>query len=156
MELFDWADPKDISDIFVLGVVGNRYKYILDRHEFDEAGIFFRTFCDNLQNVSEMQRTSFDCDLLFHELTGECRQEEVDRLYSLKLKEFMKFAASEINVQRLIYANERLVSKDVAKTQGCLELFQKTCTSSVWRGTVASERELITMIDKTADERDSQ
>jgi len=43
--------------------------------------------------------------------------------------------------------------KDTAKSKKHLDLFHKSCASSIWAGTVFGEQELIAFTDKIADEK---
>ena len=153
-ELFDWVDEGNIKDALTVGTAGNRYKYLIDRGEIDEARALMRTLCDNPRNLPEMYRMSGNCDLLFHELIGECRQEEIDRIHTKELKRFMKMARSEMSVQRTMYAYAHLVQRDQIKAKEHLDLFNKLCISPVWSGTTICEREMMRLIDSVADGRE--
>ena len=152
-ELYDWVDMNNIDNIFLLGTLGNRYRCLLDKQEFDQARELVQFLLDNTKNISEMQKTSLDCDLLFHELINECRPEELDRLYTKKLKKIIKLAHTDVGVQRILYAYARLALNDTVKAKEHLDLFNKACTRSIFSGTVLCERDMIALIDKIADER---
>ena len=153
--LFDCGDVDNINDIFVLATALNQYKYLLDRQEMDKARALSQVLCSNLHDIFKTQKMSCYCDLLFHEIIGKCRQEEIDRLYTEKLKDYIKLARSDISVQRIIYAYARLVLKDAAQAKACLDLFHKSCACSIWFGTVICEQELIALVDTVANERES-
>jgi hypothetical protein len=147
-ELFDWADVSDIGDMFAFVAVFNHYTYLLDSFELLKARELVRTLSENLQNVPDVYKMQCYCELLFHELIGECRNEEVSRLYTKELKDYIKAACSEINVQRLLYAYACLVLKDEAKSKDCLEMFHKACTMPFQAGLVPGEKALISHINK--------
>ena len=146
-ELFDWVDIDDISNIFVLATALNRYNYLLDKQEMNQARTLMQVLCDSPYNVSKMQKMSCYCELLFHELIGECRQEEIDRLYTKELRVHIKATHSQTDVQRIMYAYARLALKDAALAKEYLDLFDKACAFSIWSGTVLAEQELIAFID---------
>jgi len=148
VEMFDWVDIDNIGDPFTMETAKKRYEYLLDRQEYDEAGKLVKTLCDNQQETPEVIKMPLYCELLFHELIGECRQEEIDRLYDKNLKEFIKGAHLEVVVQRLMYAYACLVLKDAAKAEEHLELFHKACDMSIQSGAVPGEQELIALIDR--------
>ena len=154
-ELFDWADTSDIRDIFVLAAALNQYKYLLDRQEMDKAAALMRALCADLHSVFETQKRSCYCNLLFHELIGECQQEELARLFTRELRAYMEAARSDFCVQRIMYAYARLALKDAAIAKECLDSFHKTCASSIWSGTAIAERELIALVDTIAGEREN-
>lgn len=155
-EVFNWVDIGDIRDIFILATACNQYKYLLDRQELNKARALMQALCDNLHNVSKMQKMSCYFDLFFHALIDdECRQEEMDRLYTKELKDYAKAARSDISVQRIMYAYARLVLKDAAQAKEYLDLFNKTCAFSLWSGTSLVEKGLIALIDTIADNREN-
>ena len=155
VELYDWVDMKNIDSVFILGTLGSQYKCLLDKQEFDQARELVQYLRDTAVNVSEIQKTSFDADILFHELTNECRQEEIDRLYTKKLKGIIKLARTDASVQRVLYAYARLALKDPVKAKEHLNLFNKACTRSIFTGTVLSEQDLVAYIDAVANERET-
>ena len=150
-DFFDWVDTGNITDMFVFGAANFQYSYLLDKQELSDARSLMQTLCDNLQGVPEMHKMSCYCELLFHELIGECRQEEIDRLYDKNLKDYIKAAQSEVSVQRTMYAYARLVSKDADKAKEHLALFHKACTAPFQSGIVPGERALIAFIDAIAE-----
>ena len=152
VELFNWVE-NDSSNVYAIETAYRRYRYILDKQELDQAGEMLRSLYNNLQNISDIQKESFHCDLLFHEMIEGCRQEEIDRLYTKQLQKYMKFTRTEISTQRVLYAYARLVLKDTTKTKEHLDLFNKACTRSIWSGGMHCERDMIALIDKIADER---
>ncbi len=154
VNLFNWVDTEDISDLFVMETACNRYKYLLDRQELSEARALIQALYDNPHSF-DMQKMSCHCELLFHELIGECRQAEIDRLYTEELKNYIKAAHSEISVQRLLYAYARLAIKDDTIAEEHLDLFHKACVMPLQSGLVPGEQELIALIDTLADKRQS-
>jgi hypothetical protein len=146
-ELFDWVDTAKISNPFVFGTACYQYAYLLDKQELGEAMVLMQTLRDNSNDIPDMMKMSLYCDLLFRELIGECRKEEIDRLYDKKLKDYVKAAHYEINVQLLMYAYARLVLKDAAKAKEHLDLFHKACAMPLQSGFVPGGQELIALID---------
>ncbi|GHU49165.1 hypothetical protein FACS1894127_1730 [Clostridia bacterium] len=147
-ELFDWAEiDDDISDIFVFETVCKRYEYLLDRLELGEARALMQILCNNSHSLPDTIKMPCYCELLFHELIGECRQEEIGRLYTKKLQDFIKAVHTEISVQRLMYAYACLVSKDNTKATEYLDSFYNACALTVFSGSVIFEKELIGLID---------
>jgi len=155
-ELFDWVDTGNISDMFVFQTACKRYDYLLDRQKLGEARVLLQTLCDNLHSsVADVQKMSCYGELLFHELIGECRQEEIDRLYTKELKDYIKVTRSETSTLRLMYAYAALAIKDSDKAKEHLDLFNKARAVSIWSGTALGEQELIVLIDTVADKRKS-
>jgi len=153
-KLFDWVDIENICDPFTLDTARNHYNYLLDRQELTEAKILMQTICNNVNNFPEMMKMSLYCEILFHELINECRQEEIERLFDKNLKDYIKAAQSEISVQRVMYAYARLFLKDTKKANEYMSLFDKACTKPFQSAYVSGEQELITLINKIANKRE--
>ena len=150
-ELLDWVVIENIKDPFVFGTACNRYRYLLDRQELNEARTLMQTLSNKLNDLPDVLKLSCHCELLFLELIGECRQEEIDRLYTKELKGYIKAAHAEIEVRRLMYAYSRLVLKDAGKIKENLDLFHKAIAIPIQSGFALGEQELITLIDTIAD-----
>jgi hypothetical protein len=154
-ELFDWVDIDNICDPFALDTARNNYNFLLDRQELIEARKLMQGICNNSHRFPDMMKLSLYCELLFHELMGECRQEEIERLYDKNLKDYIKAAHSEICVQRLMYAYALLFLKDTVKANEYLDLFHKACTKPLQSAFLSGEQELITLINTIADKRNN-
>jgi len=153
VELFDWVDINGIEGVIDFQIVCKRYEYLLARQEMNEAKTLMQALCDNSYRVADVQKVSCYGELLFLELIGECRQEEITRLYTKELKDYIKTAHSELNVLRLMYAYTSLALKDEAKAKEYLDLFNKACAVSIWSGMVRGEQTLMLLIDTIACKR---
>ena len=152
-ELFDWVDTDNINDPLTYETAYYHYKYLLDQQKFSDAKTLLQTLWDDTNNIPEVQKLACQCELLFHELIGDRRQEEIDRLYSEGLKKYIKAAEAELNVQRLMYTYARLYLKNADEAAKQMELFNKACNIPIQAGLARSENELISIIDEIADKR---
>ena len=95
-----------------------------------------------------MYKNEFDCELLFLEIIGERRQEEIERLYTNELKEYIKASKYMISKIRLQYAYEKLVAQDNPNAEKTLKRFESAAAKYPFAGEVESERELIEIVEK--------
>jgi len=149
---FDWVEPEDVDGPMLGSVAILRYHYLLDRQDFAEAEALIKTLLDT-DKLVELHGNELRCERLFLELVGACRAEEVERLYTKKLQDYIKATSIYVSRQRLLYAYARLFTKVPATAAKHLALFEKACTTSGSLGEIPGERELITYVDAIADQR---
>jgi len=142
----------DVNDLYTLAAATLQYDYYMDRGELEKARTFMQALCEKPNQLPETYKLALNCALLFHELIHECREEEVDRLYTEALKNYIEAA----NMHRLSYAYARLVSNDVKKAAEQLDLFQKACEVSTMPGGIPSEQAQIALVDTIADKREKE
>lgn len=87
-------------------------------------------------------------ELLFLELIGPCRQEEVDRLYTNQLKKFMKSVKGYPNTQRTLYAYAVRFSKDEEAARKARNSFEKTLNKYPTLGDIRAEQRLMEVIER--------
>jgi hypothetical protein len=73
--------------------------------------------------------------------------EEIERLYTAKLKKYIKNSKTHLSKHRLMYAYEKLFTEDAEKAAKALKAFNKTCLAYPFAGDIECERELIGIID---------
>ena len=158
VEEFNFLDGIHLNDdqrnhALVIGVETNKFQWLLDRNEFSEAKILAEHLINTTDKMLEIQKSELLCELLFLELIGECRKEEIERIYTSKLKKYIKTASSYVAVQRLLYAYSKLFLHDDAKAAKTLEKFNKACLSYPFAGEISGNREMIELVDVLADKR---
>lgn len=152
-ELYDWVDVERIDNVFVLSAALTQYNSVVDSGDLPAAKALARRLSEGLPDSFATQRLAVRCELLFLELVGECRPEEIDGLYTKALAGYLRAAHADSSVQRLKYAYARLFLGDAAKAAESLAAFRTSSAASVWRGTSRCEEELVALIDAVAEQR---
>jgi len=151
---FEWAKRGDnISDPFALEAALLPYEYLIDKGELEEARAYLQIVRDCMDNELVQYMPAVDLHLMFHELIDECRENEINRFYTADVRKYAKESATSEGVQRVLYAYARLFSKNAEAAKAHLKLFETACRNSANIGGIAGQRELITLIDKIADQR---
>ena len=152
---FDWIDMAHLDDPLVASAAVLRYNYLLDSGELAEARSLLQTLFDTATELPSVIRNELRCELLFHELIHECREEEIDRLYTGALKDYIKITFTYASRQRLLYAYARLFTKDAEQAEAHLELFREACKKSASLGEIPGEQELVALVDEIAEKRET-
>lgn len=126
---------------------GNRYH---DRMEFQKAREIYKSLFSDTPGLLEIYKNELRCELMFCEIIGEGRKEEIEKLYTKSLKKYIKATSSYISRQRLMYAYELLIEKDQHKADERLKAFKKVCRKYPYQGEIEGEREIIGYIEQRA------
>jgi preprotein translocase subunit SecA len=148
-EWYEW--PEDFNNPIAVVSAATRCGVLMDRHDFEGARELYAKLLNEADEIAELQKNVIRCELLFLEIIGQCREEEIKRLYTDELKKYMKSGAFQISKQRTLYAYAKLAEADGAKAAKELEKFNKGCLSYPYEGDLESERELIKIIDGKGD-----
>ena len=127
-----------------------RLSRLCDRHEFEKAKVLTEKLLNTSDDMIALVKNDLICALLFIELIGECRKEEVERLYTKELKDYIKTTSSYPSRQLLLYAYAKLFLQDDTEATKALEKFNKVALSYPFGGEVEGDRELIELVDKLA------
>ncbi|MGE5627368.1 MAG: hypothetical protein ACM3X7_04530 [Solirubrobacterales bacterium] len=146
-ELFQMSDQADLNNplICTLGVF--KFSYLHDKRLFDEAKEMGEYLLVNAPGILEIHKNELRCELLFYEIMGSCRKEEIERLYTPQLINYIKATSSYVSRKRLIYAYALLVEGNVSKAKNELKKFEQTAKTYPYEVEVQAERELLAMID---------
>ena len=130
-------------------LVSNR---LMDLQDFEEAKRVIEHLLAVDSGIIGLHRLLLKMDLLYIELIGEGNAERIEALYTKELKKSFAAMKSSISVQRVGYAYALLYKKDEAEAQGWLALFEKTAKSYPYPKEAESERELIVLAGKRAEQ----
>jgi len=147
-EWFELPDEADINDAVTLATAYYRFCLLTDRHEFEQAKELGEAVLQKTDKMLELYKNEMRCELLFIEIIGECRKDEIDRLYTEELKKYIKATALLVSRQRLLYAYALLVTQDKAEAEKTRKQFEKSCAAHPYKGDAESEREIMNLIDK--------
>ena len=141
------------NNALVINVATQRFDQLIDRHEFIEAKAFGENLFSNAVKMIDIQKNELRCELLFLELIGECRKEEIERLYTADLKKYIKATSMYYTSrQRLLYAYAKLFLNDATEAVHVLTKFNKTCLSYPFDGEIIRDHELIALVDDLANQ----
>jgi hypothetical protein len=147
----EWVEnigiPKDPVTGFLTGL---RCSYLLEKGEFVQLQKYAHEILEaaaDSKGMMELHKNELRCELLFCELIGECRTDEVEKLYTEKLREHIKGLSTHLSRRRLMYAYERLFTKNNVKAEKALTDFEKACLHTPFEGEIAGERELVELVD---------
>ncbi len=118
---------------------------LLDQGRFEEA----RESGEKLLRSGKLlafYKSFVQMELLFLELIGPCRAEEVDRLYDSQMKKFMKTIKGYPNTQRVLYAYAVRFSKEEAAAKKAKANFEKVLKVYPTQGDIRAEEKLMEVI----------
>ena len=130
-----------------------RLNWLFDRHEFEKAKALVENLLKTSDDTVALLKNEFICALLLLELIGECRKEEIERLYTKELENYIKDTSSQATRQLLLYAYAKLFLQNDVQATKALEKFNHAALSHPFSGEIEGSRELIEMVDKLAMER---
>lgn len=120
----------------------------IDEMDFQKAREIGNTMLENSDGLMGIHRNLLCCELLFCEMIGENRKEEVDRLYTKELKKFIKVTAAYLSTIRLMYAYYLFIEQDEEKAEKQLVAFEKASRFYPHECEVKGERELLSYVQK--------
>ncbi len=124
--------------------------YHHSRRDFERAEQVSRYLLEHAPGMLELHRNELRCELLFYEIIGPCRRQEIDALYTGALKKYMQATKIYLSRIRLQYAYELLVLRDEKRAQKTLARFHKAAKSWPYRAEVKTEGELMKLIEQKA------
>jgi len=143
----DWVEGIGVPDDVLVGFLTNlRCGYLLDRGEIEQASDYAKSVIENPGKTLELHLNELRGEVLFYELIGLCRPEEIEKMYTKELQAHFKQLSTHTPAQRLTYAYELLYKKDEAKASKALANFEKACLNTPFGGEVAGERELVELV----------
>ncbi|MCI9640762.1 MAG: M50 family metallopeptidase [Emergencia sp.] len=117
----------------------------MDEGRFDEAqAAGYKLFSS--PKLLPFYKNFVQMELLFLELIGQCRKEEVDRLYTKQLKKFMKSIKGYPNTQRTLYAYAVRFSKDEEAAKKAKANFEKVLKTYPTPGEIRTEQKLMEVV----------
>lgn len=140
-EWFLLPEDADLSDPLICGTLYLECCRYGDLHEFQEASGRIRQYLREAPGLTEIHKYEMRCDLLYYELLGECRKEEIEALCTEGLNKYRKMTSSYLSRIRLAYAYALLAEEDEQTALGLKERFDKQALKYPYSGEAQSERE---------------
>lgn len=123
---FPYRDLSNIYEANLYSLVGSLY---LAKGDY-EAAKECNEKLYHTEHVLGIFKKEAQCELLYHEIIGECREEEIKKLYDDKLKAYIRSAACYPSKKLLMYAYYAIYKRDEAQAvrELCdLKALQETC-----------------------------
>ena len=150
--LFAIQAEVDKTDAIICNWAAIKASYHEDWHDFETAK-HLATEWYEAEGMPEVLRYELLGMLVFYELIGPCRPEELKRLYTAQLARHSLSYQYSLGRPRRDYAFELLFNNDTAAAQRCLEQFEQLAIRYPYQGEVESERELIALVDEIVIQR---
>lgn len=131
----------------------NACGYAMDTLDFVKAKEIGDNILENLPSVTGIQRNAIECDVLFCELVGENRKEEIEKLMTKEFKSFLKVFQSNPAGLRVAYALALLQDGDESVAQKKRTSFEKVAKTYPYEGDLEAERDLMDYVDKIYADR---
>lgn len=145
LDCFELPNPSSDYTALVLGLKGLEASYYQDRHEFVKAREIFEEILSSVEDIP-LYRYEAQCELLFYELMGECREEVLQTYQSKELKQYVKAMKTHISKKRLLIAHALMVENNEEKANELMKEFERVARQYPAQAEVESERELIAFI----------
>lgn len=104
----EWFPNDEVTDYRNIMQVAVKLLYIsryVDRKEFETAHVLFSEIERHKEEIVGLYVKEIECELLFLELIGERRKEEIERLYTDKIKRYIqRYKIMMSSKQRLLCA----------------------------------------------------
>lgn len=146
-EYFLFDITQDLKELLICTQAYQVCSYYLDKNDFDTMRKIAMKVIDT-EGVPEVFRNELQCEVLYVELVTDCRKDVIDKLYTLKLSQYIERTKKHISKQRLLYAYERLFLVDDELANDRLEKFNSQAKLNPYPIEVESEKKLMNLIDQ--------
>lgn len=140
-EYFDIQEGA-CADPLIDGLRLFQFQRLEDEGRFVEARACGAALLER-KGLLAIYRNMLQAELLFLELTGPCRPEEVDRLYTPELKKYLKLVKGYPSTHRLLCAYAARFSCDEAAAERERAAFEKQLAKYPTPGEIRTERILM-------------
>lgn len=147
---FELPDNPDLTNPLIVAIGVFKCNYLHDKQEFTEAESYAKYLINNAPGLLGIYKNELTCELLFYEIIGLCRQDEIEILYSKELEAYIKGTSGYVSRRRLMYAYEIFVNNDKDRANKELEEFDKAATKYPYTGEIEAEWELIEFVKNLA------
>jgi hypothetical protein len=150
---FEVTEGYDFNDTISANVATLRLGWLIEHHDFAEAKALAERILHEGEKLVELLKNEVRCELLFLEIIGEenpKRQDSIEQLYTHELKKYIKSSKNQLPKLRLMYAYEKIVSRNDGMARKYYESFKKNSLTYPYAGDLKTERELLEIVDELA------
>jgi len=149
------VDNYEADNPLLANAVCMNYDRLMAIHDFKKAKELGNKMINEIPDINELVKNIVRLDLLFLEVVGERRQEEIDRLYNDKVKSYLLMPPAALSKQLFQYAYSKLITKDHARAQVVLKKINEINTSRAIAYAEEETREWLRIIDHIAQSQPS-
>ncbi|MCR8743857.1 site-2 protease family protein [Romboutsia lituseburensis] len=146
IEWFEIDEKSDFSNPLICSIKCIEASYYHDRLEFDKAKSCYEFLINYSPNILKLFENEIKCELLFYEIIVTQNQNNINELYTKKLKSYIKATNCYISRARLMYAYHLIIEKDIKKANTFLDKFDKLKNTYPVKGEISGEVEVINFI----------
>jgi hypothetical protein len=150
---FEVTEEYDFNDTISANIAALRLSRLIARHDFAEAKALAERILRKGEKLIELLKNEVRCELLFLEIIGgenPKSQESIEQLYTPQLKKYIKLSGNQLSKNRLMYAYEKIVSRNDWLARKYNESFEKSCLTHPYAGDIKAEQELMGIVDELA------
>ncbi len=155
-ERFALPDGADRGDALICTVVYLGFCRLIDMHDFARAASRAQELLTVYPGLTDEQKNEVRCERLFCELMLECRDDAVRVMYTPELKNYMNKTGAYMQHLRTMYAYDLIYRNNKTSAKKELKDFNKVADKHPCRGEAKSERELVALVARRAEERERQ
>lgn len=149
-EYFELPDSGDLTNPLIVTIGVFKSNYLHDKQDFNKAKETSIYLIENAPGLLGVHKSELQCELLFYEVIGLCRQDEIEKLYTKELQQYIENTSFYVSRRRLMYGYEIFVNHDRSSAKAELERFEQVAEDYPFKSEVEAEREMIKFIDNLA------
>lgn len=147
----DWfylPETSQLSNPLIAASGALYFQYLRDCGHYEESDEVAGRLLSEEAGLLPLYQNELRCELLFDELTGSCRPEQIRSMCDKKLQAYRKQTKLYLSRLRLSYAYALLYEQNEKEAAHYLELFEKRAAKSPVPGEVPGEREALERVWK--------
>lgn len=135
---FETSETTPEGDPLIDAIRVMKFQRLLDEKRFAEADLYGRQLLTS-KNLLGQYRNMINQELLFLELIGPCRKEEIEQLYSSALKKYFNLVKCYPCVHRVMYAYAMRFSCHAGEAEKEKKAFEKAVRNYPTPGEIRTE-----------------
>lgn len=147
-EWFIIRNTHDIRNSLVLSRAVLRANRLIDEHRFEEAENYINNLLTSRVNMAGIYEIVLNNELLYCELVGKARKEEIEIIFDNGVKAFLRTMKNVPSTLRTMYSYEMLYNNDMDAAIKYKEKFEKIADSYPYKEEIDGERELMDIADE--------
>lgn len=142
-----WFPDNEVMDYSDILQIAERINYAsrrMDQHDFETAYTCFEGLMLHSGEMPELYAKEVACELLFLELAGACREEEIERLYTTELQKYVEQYKKVMSAKlRLLCALALFKDKDRSEAEAIYQELVLRKDNYLMQGEVASDLDIM-------------